>query len=329
MEKIGQDTGQMLKISAVARLTGLSVHTIRKWEQRYGAVTPHRLDGGNRLYSDADVQRLILIGCLAEKGLSIGRIASLPTDELEERYSRMTAAGKPSAPTVPLRVAVLGAGLAAMIQLDDKQLPPVHVVAAADDEAELRSLLAESPADVVLIECPAVLRDTASQIPQIMRRLRVPAALVVYRFGAREHVESLRTAKIEVLRAPAEMSYMSQVLATLVLARTDAANHSVQRVAHGATDDTSAPPRFSHESLAAMALAAPGARCQCQRNLVDIVLSLCALEEYLAGCESPTPADVELHKFLWSKVGAARSTIEDAIEHLAAVEGINLDLASK
>lgn len=78
-----------------------------------------------------------------------------------------------------------------------------------------------------------------------------------------------------------------------------------------------------------MALAAPGARCQCQRNLVDIVLSLCALEEYLAGCESPTPADVELHKFLWSKVGAARSTIEDAIEHLAAVEGINLDLASK
>jgi hypothetical protein len=53
------------------------------------------------------------------------------------------------------------------------------------------------------------------------------------------------------------------------------------------------------------------------------------LEDYLAGCESPTPEDVELHKVLWSKVGAARSTIEDAIEHFAAVEGINLELASK
>ena len=31
-----------LKIGAVARLTGLSVHTLRKWEDRYGAVEPRR-----------------------------------------------------------------------------------------------------------------------------------------------------------------------------------------------------------------------------------------------------------------------------------------------
>lgn len=328
MVKIGENTGQMLKIGAVARLTGLSVHAIRKWEQRYGAVTPHRPNGGNRLYSDADVQRLILIRCLAEKGLSISRIASLPSDELEERYSRMAAAGTPTTPE-PLRVAILGA-LSAMIRLDDQQNPPINVVAAADDEVKLASLLAESQADVVLIEYPAVMRDTASRIRQIMHRLRVPAALVVYRFGAREHVESLRAAEIEVLRAPAEMSSMNQILATLALARAHAADRSVRRVAPGSNDDAPAPPpRFSHESLASMALTSPGASCECQRNLVDIVLSLCALEDYLAGCESPTPEDVELHKVLWSKVGAARSTIEDAIEHFAAVEGINLELASK
>ena len=36
-----QDT--RLKIGAVANSVGVSVHTIRKWEERYGAVNPEKL----------------------------------------------------------------------------------------------------------------------------------------------------------------------------------------------------------------------------------------------------------------------------------------------
>ena len=50
-----------LKIGAVARLTGLSAHNLRKWEERYGAVSPHRTGSGERLYTRDDVRRLILI----------------------------------------------------------------------------------------------------------------------------------------------------------------------------------------------------------------------------------------------------------------------------
>ena len=35
-----------LKIGAVSRLTGLSTHTLRKWESRYGVVDPGRSNGG-------------------------------------------------------------------------------------------------------------------------------------------------------------------------------------------------------------------------------------------------------------------------------------------
>ncbi len=73
-----------------------------------------------------------------------------------------------------------------------------------------------------------------------------------------------------------------------------------------------------------MAMSNPNPTCECQKNLVDVVLSLRALEEYLGGCEGRSPEDEALHRALWQKVCEARSSIEDAIEHFAAVEGIPL-----
>jgi DNA-binding transcriptional MerR regulator/methylmalonyl-CoA mutase cobalamin-binding subunit len=68
-------------IRAVARLTGLSVDTLRAWERRYGAVVPTRGDRG-RMYGDADVDRLKQLAALVERGHAIGTVAHLSTDEL-------------------------------------------------------------------------------------------------------------------------------------------------------------------------------------------------------------------------------------------------------
>jgi methylmalonyl-CoA mutase cobalamin-binding subunit/DNA-binding transcriptional MerR regulator len=55
---------------------------LRAWERRYRAVTPTRTDGGQRLYSDLDVQRLLQLQRLIDRGHAIGNIARLPLDEL-------------------------------------------------------------------------------------------------------------------------------------------------------------------------------------------------------------------------------------------------------
>jgi DNA-binding transcriptional MerR regulator len=68
-------------IRAVARMTGLSVDTLRAWERRYEVVTPKRGDRG-RVYSDADVERLKQLAGLVERGHAIGTIAGLSTAEL-------------------------------------------------------------------------------------------------------------------------------------------------------------------------------------------------------------------------------------------------------
>jgi DNA-binding transcriptional MerR regulator/methylmalonyl-CoA mutase cobalamin-binding subunit len=69
-------------IRAVARLTGLELDTLRAWERRYEAVQPTR-DARGRLYSEADVHRLQLLGAAVDRGHSIGRVAALSDTKLE------------------------------------------------------------------------------------------------------------------------------------------------------------------------------------------------------------------------------------------------------
>lgn len=68
-------------IQVAARRSGLSADVIRVWERRYGAVKPLR-QGNRRLYSDADVARLILLRRVTGAGRRIGDVAELDDQSL-------------------------------------------------------------------------------------------------------------------------------------------------------------------------------------------------------------------------------------------------------
>lgn len=78
------DLSARYRIGMVARLVGLTTHTVRMWERRYGAVEPTRSEGGGRLYSDQDVARLRKLQRLVDAGHSIGQVATLPDGELSQ-----------------------------------------------------------------------------------------------------------------------------------------------------------------------------------------------------------------------------------------------------
>jgi MerR family transcriptional regulator, light-induced transcriptional regulator len=67
----------------VSRLSGLTPFVIRSWEKRYGVVHPARTGTNRRLYSDHDVERLILLRRATEEGHSIGSIVKLEDTQLE------------------------------------------------------------------------------------------------------------------------------------------------------------------------------------------------------------------------------------------------------
>lgn len=70
-------------IRTAARLTSLSVDTLRAWERRYQAVTPARTNRG-RLYTKDNIAKLILLRRLVEQGYSISQIAPLSPEDLQD-----------------------------------------------------------------------------------------------------------------------------------------------------------------------------------------------------------------------------------------------------
>jgi methanogenic corrinoid protein MtbC1 len=73
------------------------------WERRYQAVVPTRTQGGERLYCDADVERLRLLDAAVTAGRRIGRVARLSTSELAQLVDDDRAA---QARRVPAEAAV-------------------------------------------------------------------------------------------------------------------------------------------------------------------------------------------------------------------------------
>lgn len=71
-------------IGVAAERTGLSTDVIRAWERRYSAVEPSRDAAGQRLYSDADVERLRLLRRATSGGRSISQVVELSGEELAE-----------------------------------------------------------------------------------------------------------------------------------------------------------------------------------------------------------------------------------------------------
>ena len=97
-----------------ARLAGIPVETLRVWERRYRVAGPRLSEGGQRLYSAADIRRLTLVKSLVDQGHAIGTIASLPTETLQTLRAAMVepAAHVNDTAMLARRVALLGAVVA-------------------------------------------------------------------------------------------------------------------------------------------------------------------------------------------------------------------------
>jgi MerR family transcriptional regulator, light-induced transcriptional regulator len=81
---------------AVTRMTGLTSHTIRVWERRYGAVVPHRTAGNTRRYSSEDVHKLTLLHKATELGYPIREVAQYDAQALEELIQQERRVDLPS-----------------------------------------------------------------------------------------------------------------------------------------------------------------------------------------------------------------------------------------
>ncbi|UCE84779.1 MAG: MerR family transcriptional regulator [Deltaproteobacteria bacterium] len=120
-------------LGAVVRMTGLSAHTIRAWERRYGAVQPRRTEGGTRRYAAVEVARLRLLRAATEAGYRIGDLAGLPDAAIEARLAPLE--DRPGVPLPQLEEALARLDLGEVERTLGLQLSALGPAAFARDVA--------------------------------------------------------------------------------------------------------------------------------------------------------------------------------------------------
>jgi len=309
-------------IGTVSRLTGISQHTLRVWERRHQAVESGRSEGGRRLYSNADVERLTLLKALVDRGDRIGQIASEDTESLRQRLStyqdhRDTRSRLTSGVT---RLAVYGETLAEA--LSDASPPGSRVVLAETDFERFKSDLALAEIDALVLEYPIINADTPEIVATLKQLARSDRVLVVYGFGRATDVEQLVRAGVEVLRAPADLHAIARLVG--VSGVSVEADAEPGPMLPASVDQTDIPPRrLSTRSLQKLAMASSAVECECPHHLVDLVRSLASFELYSRQCRNRNQQDAALHAYLHVTTAQARALIEDALIRTAEAEGID------
>ena len=325
---------------AVARMAHMPVATLRIWEQRYQAVGPTTAPSGQRLYSAADVQRVLLLRQLTEQGHAIGAMAALDAAQLQQVASTQatSVAGQrvqPARRAAALRVAVVGQALALRLQRPAVVQCLAHrwqVAAVFGSLTEAAEATPGSALDLLLWQAPGLQANALPELMAAQDALHARHVAVAYRFAGTAARRALAGSGAMVVREPADDDALGAWLASLegqVVARADERNgQPVPRSSQGLVPELApgdvTPRRFDDFALTKFASLSSTIACECPRHVAELLMQLSNFEAYSADCTSRSPADAELHAYLQRVAGVSRALFESALERVAIQEGLML-----
>lgn len=329
--------------SAVARMAGMPVSTLRIWEQRYQAVAPTTSPSGQRQYSASDVERVVLLRQLTLQGHAIGSLAALSAEQLSD-LARAHAATAPAAPAsgavrhAALRIVVVGQALARRLERPAVQSrwPTAPALVAVFDtlaEAAQAGAALHSPAvDVLVWQAPGLQADALPELKAAQGAWRASHVAVAYRFAGATARDALVNGGASVVHEPSDDAALVAWLSSVAPRVADAP----PREPRSPSDDAwsldalrlgaaAAPARrFDDATLTEFAGLASSVACECPSHVAELLMQIASFERYSAGCASRSPADAELHAYLTHVAGAARVMFEAALERVATAEGLAL-----
>ena len=329
------EPGPKFRSGAVARMAGMPVATLRIWEQRYQVVQPTTALSGHRLYSAADLQRVLLLRQLSQQGHAIGSIARLDSAQLQAVADQHfdTAGPRPAhraRPSAAQRLVVVGRALAARLQRSavlQRLERPVQVV-VFESLAEAARAAHGTATDLLIWQCPALQASVPTDLAAAQEACHVRQVAVAYRFAGAAAKKAFADTGALLLREPADDEALGEWLAAqaALLAASAVApaplSGPLQTVVLPA--GTTAPRRFDDAALTAIAGLSPTLACECPRHVAELLMQISSFEAYSADCVNRIPGDAELHAYLHRVAGASRAMFESALESVARHEGLRL-----
>jgi DNA-binding transcriptional MerR regulator len=319
----------------VARMLHMPVATLRVWERRYQVSQAVLSASGQRLYSATDVQRLALLKQLTDLGHAIGSLAALDMSQLLEVAATHAGAQtvsqihRPShAPqaTSAWRVAVIGPALARRLQRPAllRHLSRTLVLLGPFDcAAQANEALRGVPVDALLVHEPTLYPDWLTLLRADAPALQTTPKALLYGFAADTTCEALAQAGIALLREPQNDTVLAQWLQNILSAKS-AAHVQAHRPPQTTSTQTPPPRRWTDAALVEFVNQSPTMACECPRHVAELLVQLSHFEDYSAQCENRSPADAALHQYLRETAALARAQFEQALAHVAQLEGLAL-----
>jgi DNA-binding transcriptional MerR regulator len=317
------------RIGTVSTLTGLSTHTIRAWERRYGVVEPSRSPSGLRLYGDADVSRLQLLRALTDCGEAIGEVARLPDASLRERLARHADEARgPRRPATaiegPARALLLDPTLPDQLAVAPADAAALDVAGVVSDRPALERRLGEETVDVVIASLEFLGPDPAETVERLGELAPETPVLVLYGYATRGRLAHLAGRGAHLLKRPANAAAVRRAVAD-ALAIHGALGRPARPAppsAHPPEPGRTPPRIFDDRQLAMLQEIRSSVDCECPNHLSGIVGSLVAFERYSRECESKSPEDADLHATLAEGTARARVVMERLLAHLCDQDDI-------
>ena len=310
---MSQNDVTAMPIGAVTRLTGLSRHTLRKWESRYSVVEPLRTDTSRRLYTQVDVRRLMLLKKLVDQGHQISRLAVMAESDLEQLLGEALQPALQQTAQCD-RAVVVGEALTEKLRDALAGRPAVLIPEPAGNWLVNEPARRSEGRTVLVVELPTAPDATATRLIEF-RRQYFDRVVAIYGFATQKTVRRLLDGGIVCLKAPVDAE---EVIRNLQLP-VDQMSVMELLANRGIPEH-----RFSASTLGRLSALSPKLQCECPNHIAQLLLDISAFEQYSLECEDGDLAERALHARLRIIAATARSLFEEAMITVAKNEGFSL-----
>lgn len=285
------------------------------WERRHSLGPSRRTDGGQREYSQVDIDHLSLIKQLVDDGMRIKDIAGLPQKTLTLIANKPASKGtreKQSFETI-----IIGKAFSSLFKKHRNRYPRLAIeFPELSAEQWLAQYAESSSVNILIIQTQKVNQSMVNKIKQLKQQgctvfLHHPVLSIAM-------AEQLNKIGVHVVNPPITLAVIDRLTAKAKKEQTYLSGLFDSSSEFNLPLPSTIPHYFSEQALTEAATSPGSITCKCPAHLSELIQSINAFEEYSQQCGADNWKEASIHACIYAYTVQARGLLEKAL--LAAMD---------
>ncbi|TQV75257.1 MerR family transcriptional regulator [Aliikangiella marina] len=301
---------QSFSIGTVARIIGVSTHTLRAWEKRYDLNLAQRNASGRREYPAGEIEKLKMIKSVLKLGYKISDVAHLSINELAQLKSNESSPSEGgSSQSKKRRVLIYGKKLSHLVFQSRTNIR----YQVFDELIDLADLVESESAIVngVVLSFNKVDAEIEELIYTIKLGFKRQLPLIVFSETPlpSEIAKRLSDSHIETIDEGFDLDIVKE---TLRPERFEVESNAQPK---SSLNKIQVGKLLDHKS---------DVYCECPNHLADVYTKLDEFITYTKNCEILSPKDAAVHQHINQKLQEIQGNLTQLVWDVAELDGIDL-----